>query len=105
MTQMTRHELERLTAFLTERIGAPRESGDHAGQVEPLRRQLRHSVTGIDAYLLAAESDSPAAVHLREAALDLWQGLQRLAEAWVDTPAPPAPEAAAALGADVPAAR
>ncbi|MFE2110663.1 hypothetical protein ACFXAF_33025 [Kitasatospora sp. NPDC059463] len=86
MTQMTRHELERLAAFLTERIGVPREHGDHAGEVEPLRRRLRHSVTGIDAYLVAAEADSPAAVHLRDAALDLWQGLERLADAWADAP-------------------
>ncbi|MFF7456540.1 hypothetical protein [Kitasatospora sp. NPDC008115] len=84
MTQMTRPELERLTAYLTERIGAPCESGDHAGQVEPLRRRLRHSVTGIDAYLAAVEEDSPAAVHLLPAALDLWRGLERLAEAWSD---------------------
>ncbi|MFJ8622175.1 hypothetical protein ACIRD3_04950 [Kitasatospora sp. NPDC093550] len=76
---MSRAGLERLTSLLTERIGPPRDHGTDASRVEPLRRQVRHAVTGIDAYLSAVEAGNCAAVGLREQALELWQGLERLA--------------------------
>ncbi|MFE6869174.1 hypothetical protein ACFVFS_21775 [Kitasatospora sp. NPDC057692] len=84
MSQLTREGLERLASFLTERIGPPCEEGEHASRVEPLRRQVRHAVTGIDAYLSAVEASDAAARHLHEQALGLWQGLERIADAWSD---------------------
>ncbi|GAA1383539.1 hypothetical protein GCM10009639_04000 [Kitasatospora putterlickiae] len=100
MAQLTRNELDRLTAFFAERIGTPCESGEEAGHIEPLCRQVRHAVTGIDAYLEAVETRSPAAAHLHGTALDLWQGLERLADAWAGIPVPqPAPGAAVPAGA------
>lgn len=82
MDPMSREGLQRLTSMLAERIGAPREHGDDAGRVEPLRRQVHHAVTGIDAYLSAVEEGSRTALGLRDQALDLWQGLERIASAW-----------------------
>ncbi|MEU6237498.1 hypothetical protein [Kitasatospora sp. NPDC047058] len=79
---MSREGLERLRSLLAERIGAPCEHGDDPGRVEPLRRQVRHAVTGIDAYLSAVEAGSCTAVGMRGQALDLWQGLERIASAW-----------------------
>ncbi|GAA4883034.1 hypothetical protein GCM10023235_74430 [Kitasatospora terrestris] len=96
---MSREGLERLRTVLAERIGVPVEHGPDPGRVEPLRRQVFHAVTGIDAYLTAVEAGSPAVVSLRAQAVDLWQVLLRLAaeplEAADATPAtrvpPPAP--------------
>ncbi|MGW2250229.1 hypothetical protein ACWCXH_08515 [Kitasatospora sp. NPDC001660] len=79
---MSREGLEQLRSMLAERIGAPCEHGADAGRVEPLRRQVRHAVTGIDAYLSAVEAGSRTTMGLREQALDLWQGLGRIASAW-----------------------
>ncbi|MCG6494139.1 hypothetical protein [Kitasatospora sp. A2-31] len=97
---MSREGLQRLTSLLSERIGAPRGHGENSGRVEPLRRQVRHAVTGIDAYLSAVEAGSCTAAGLRERALDLWEGLERIASAWAehDTPVPEG-------GARVPAQR
>ncbi|MCX4683019.1 hypothetical protein OG401_01630 [Kitasatospora purpeofusca] len=81
MDPISREGLARLEHLLAEHIGAPREHGENAGRVEPLRRQVRHAVTGIDAYLGAVEAGSSAA-GLRERALDLWQGLERIATAF-----------------------
>ncbi|MFF2078522.1 hypothetical protein ACFVXG_27670 [Kitasatospora sp. NPDC058162] len=79
---MSRAGLERLTAALHERIGDPSDRGEDAGRVEALRRQVRHSVTGIDAYLSAVEAGSSTTAGLREQALDLWEALERIASAW-----------------------
>ncbi|WP_406115743.1 hypothetical protein [Kitasatospora purpeofusca] len=87
---ISREGLARLEHLLAEHIGAPHEYGENAGRVEPLRRQVRHAVTGIDAYLGAVEAGS-SAVGLRERALDLWQGLERIAAAF--------PEPVAGVGA------
>ncbi|MFI8455383.1 hypothetical protein [Kitasatospora sp. NPDC085464] len=89
---MSREGLERLRSRLAERIAAPCEHGKDAGRVEPLRRQVRHAVTGIDAYLSALEAGSSTAAGLRQQALDLWHGLERIASAW------PEPDRAAADG-------
>ncbi|MFG3227125.1 hypothetical protein ACGF07_20355 [Kitasatospora sp. NPDC048194] len=78
---MSREGLERLRSLLAERIGAPREHGEDAGRVEPLRRQVHHAVTGIDAYLSAVEAGSLTVVGLHEQALDLWRSLERIAAA------------------------
>ncbi|MFJ8431321.1 hypothetical protein ACIQ9P_08470 [Kitasatospora sp. NPDC094019] len=75
---ISREGLARLEHLLAERVGAPGEHGENAGRVEPLRRQVRHAVTGIDAYLGAVEAGSSAA-GLHERALDLWHGLERIA--------------------------
>ncbi|MEV7596029.1 hypothetical protein AB0O91_01405 [Kitasatospora sp. NPDC089797] len=83
---MSRQGLERLTSELTDRIGAPCERGDNPGRVEPLRRQVHHAVTGIDAYLTAVEAGSRTSARLREQALDLWRSLERIASAWPDHP-------------------
>ncbi|MBD0694625.1 hypothetical protein BG452_02945 [Streptomyces sp. CBMA123] len=95
MDPMSREGLERLAVVLAERIGAPCESGEDAGRAEPLRRQVRHAVTGIDAYLGAVEAGSCSAVGLRERALDLWDGLERIVAAL------PAHDTAGTAGADV----
>lgn len=79
MDAMSREALERLTTALHERIGAPCAHGEDVARVEPLRRQVRHAVIGIDAYLSAVEAGNGAAVELREQALDLWVGLERIA--------------------------
>ncbi|MFG2819585.1 STAS domain-containing protein [Kitasatospora sp. NPDC048365] len=91
MDPMSREGLERLRTVLAERIGVPVEHGPDPGRVEPLRRQVLHAVTGIDAYLTAVEAGSPAVVSLRVQAVDLWQVLVRLAAE------PPEPVAAAAV--------
>ncbi|MGW4892959.1 hypothetical protein ACWEQL_11970 [Kitasatospora sp. NPDC004240] len=96
---MSREGLERLRSRLAERIGAPCEHGQDACRVEPLRRQVRHAVTGIDAYLGALEAGSGTAVGLREQALDLWRGLERIASAWPD------PDTTTAAGGALAAAR
>ncbi|MFB6890650.1 hypothetical protein ACFCX4_15185 [Kitasatospora sp. NPDC056327] len=94
MTQPSREGLERLASFLTEHVGPPCEEGEHACRVEPLQRQVRHAVTGIDAYLTAVETSDGTAKYLHEQALGLWQGLERIARGWTDTPAEPAERAA-----------
>ncbi|MER7582647.1 hypothetical protein [Kitasatospora sp. NPDC097691] len=95
---MSRDELERLRARLAERIGPPRGHGEDADPMEPLRRQVRHAVTGIDAYLTAVEAGNGTLVGLRERALDLWLGLERIVSERPDpstdpgrVPAQPAP--------------
>ncbi|MFD8706550.1 hypothetical protein ACFV1W_28770 [Kitasatospora sp. NPDC059648] len=85
---MSREGLERLRLLLAQRVGSPCEDGEDAGRVEPLRRQVYHAVTGIDAYLSAVEAGSRTVVGLRERALDLWADLERIA-----TPCP-APDSA-----------
>ncbi|MFF3072236.1 hypothetical protein ACFVSN_29700 [Kitasatospora sp. NPDC057904] len=70
MDAMSREALERLTTALHERIGAPCAHGEDVARVEPLRRQVRHAVIGMDAYLSAVEAGNGAAVELREQALD-----------------------------------
>ncbi|MGY0458924.1 hypothetical protein ACW14Y_01530 [Kitasatospora sp. cg17-2] len=92
---ISREGLARLEHLVAEHIGAPGQQGEHAGRVELLRRQVRHAVTGIDAYLGAVETGS-SAVGLRERALDLWQGLERIAAAF-----PEPATGVAAVGAPV----
>ncbi|WP_327063731.1 hypothetical protein OG715_01905 [Kitasatospora purpeofusca] len=96
MDPISREGLARLEHLLAEHIGVPCQQGEHAGRVELLRRQVRHAVTGIDAYLGAVEAGSSAA-GLRERALDLWQGLERIAAAF--------PEPAAGVGVVGPGVR
>ncbi|WP_051709052.1 STAS domain-containing protein [Streptomyces sp. NRRL S-350] len=84
---MSREGLEQLASALAERVGASCDEADHAVQVDPLRRQVRRAVTGIDAYLTAVETGSCTASGLHEQALGLWQGLERLAAAWSGAPA------------------
>ncbi|MER5352110.1 hypothetical protein ABT093_17490 [Kitasatospora sp. NPDC002551] len=98
MTHLSREGLERLAAFLTERIGPPCEEGEHASRVEPLRRQVRHAVMGVDAYLTAVEAGDGTARHLHEQALGLWHGLERIAAAWPGAPGVPVTEDAVPLG-------
>lgn len=81
LNPMDRQGLERLSGLLAERIGAPCGQGADAGHVDPLRRQVHHAVTGIDAYLSAVEAGSRSATHLHAQARDLWEGLERLASA------------------------
>ncbi|MFJ9773653.1 hypothetical protein ACIRVF_20810 [Kitasatospora sp. NPDC101157] len=76
---MSREGLERLRLLLAERVGTPPGQGEDARRVEPLRRQVYHAVTGIDAYLSAVEAGSSTVVGLRERALDLWADLERIA--------------------------
>ncbi|MFJ6382568.1 hypothetical protein ACIQI7_21505 [Kitasatospora sp. NPDC092039] len=101
MNRISREGLDRLAAALAERIGAPREPCGDAHPVEPLRRQVRHAVTGIDAYLSAVEAGSGSAPGLHQRALDLWETLERLASTF---PEPDPTEPAASEGrARVPA--
>ncbi|GAA2787088.1 hypothetical protein GCM10010441_10180 [Kitasatospora paracochleata] len=79
MDPMSREGLARLRSVLAERIGPPREHGEDAGRVVPLRRQVHHAVAGIEAYLSAVEAGSGTVAGLREQALDLWLGLERIA--------------------------
>ncbi len=79
MDPMSREGLERLRLLLAERVGSPCEHGEEAARVEPLRRQVYHAVTGIDAYLSAVEAGSSTVVGLRERAQDLWADLERIA--------------------------
>ncbi|WP_158834891.1 hypothetical protein [Streptomyces sp. NRRL S-350] len=97
---MNRQALERLTSLLAERIGASGESAEDRSRIELLRRQVSHAVTGMDAYLSAVEAGSSTVVGLREQALDLWQGLERIASAW---PEPGTGAAASAAEVRVPA--
>ncbi|MFF2121262.1 STAS domain-containing protein [Kitasatospora sp. NPDC058184] len=77
---MSRHGLERLRSRLVDCLGPPREGGrDPRTCGEPLCRQVRHAVTGVDAYLTALEEGSRTAAGLHERALDLWQDLERIA--------------------------
>ncbi|MFJ9775752.1 hypothetical protein ACIRVF_31685 [Kitasatospora sp. NPDC101157] len=87
---MNRESLERLRLLLAARIGAPHERGEDAGRVEPLRRQVHHALTGIDAYLTAVDTGSCTAVGLRERAQDLWNGLERIASTWPEQDTVPA---------------
>ncbi|MFE7595213.1 STAS domain-containing protein [Kitasatospora sp. NPDC057512] len=77
---MSRQGLERLRSRLVDCLEPPREGG-HAPRTraEPLCRQVRHAVTGVDAYLTALEEGSRTAAGLRERALDLWQDLEHIA--------------------------
>ncbi|MFH9354522.1 hypothetical protein [Kitasatospora sp. NPDC017646] len=96
---MSREGLERLRVLLVARIGAPCEHGEDAGRIEPLRRQVQQSLTGIDAYLAAAETGSCTTVGLRERAQDLWNGLERLARAWPEQDTAPVVDDAARVPA------
>ncbi|WP_407991826.1 hypothetical protein [Kitasatospora sp. CMC57] len=87
---MTRESLDELAAFLAERIGEPAEDGTDPQRVEPLRRQLRHAVVGIEAYLAAVDAGSSAVVHLRRQADDLWDTLEQIAARWPRTTVLPA---------------
>ncbi|MFI9320202.1 hypothetical protein ACIGXI_10525 [Kitasatospora aureofaciens] len=97
---MSREGLERLRLLLVARIGAPCEHGEEAGRIEPLRRQVQQALTGIDAYLAADETGScTTTIGLRERAQDLWNGLERLACAWLDQDTAPVVDNAARVPA------
>ncbi|MFF2950439.1 STAS domain-containing protein [Kitasatospora sp. NPDC057965] len=83
MDPMSRQGLERLTSVLAERLGPHCEGGDEGvcTCVDPLRRQVRRSITGIDAYLVSLEAGGRTVAGLRERALDLWRYLERIASA------------------------
>ncbi|MGE7437660.1 hypothetical protein [Kitasatospora sp. NPDC001175] len=93
MDSLTRDNLETLAGFLYDRIGRPRENGDQTCQVEPLRRTVRHAVTGLEAYLTASESSQGTLGYQQDTADELWESLERIASRWRDqrapTPAPP----------------
>lgn len=97
MEPMRREGLEQLRSLLADRIGAPYERmvRPRAGRS---RCVLRHATTAVDAYLSAVEAGNCTAVGLREQALDLWQGLERIASAW-PRPGTLAGEARCALAA------
>ncbi|MGE7439727.1 hypothetical protein [Kitasatospora sp. NPDC001175] len=88
MDSLTRYNLETLAGFLYDRIGRPSENGDQTCQVEPLRRMVRHAVTGLEAYLAASASRQGILDYRQDTADELWESLERIASRWRDKPAP-----------------
>ncbi|WP_354638038.1 hypothetical protein [Kitasatospora camelliae] len=96
---LTRDGLDRLTAFLYDRVPttACRGNGHHgtAPHVEPRRRSIELAVAGIEAYLQLAELHDGGRPHrwpgldqARTHAEALWTDLEDLASQWSAQPSP-----------------
>ncbi|WP_030245954.1 hypothetical protein [Streptomyces sp. NRRL S-350] len=90
MAAPNRDGLDRLVGILTARLGPFLDDDAHPRLLTPALRSVRHAVIGVDAYLVAVQSGSPAAAHLAAQAEGLWQSLVEVAASWPDPP-PPAP--------------
>ncbi|MFE7524602.1 hypothetical protein ACFU7Y_02645 [Kitasatospora sp. NPDC057542] len=88
MDSLTRDHLEALAGFPYDRIGRHHENGDQTCQVEPLRRMVRHAVTGHEACLAAGESRQGTLDHQQDTATELGESLERFASCRRGQPAP-----------------
>lgn len=88
MAAPNRDGLDRLVGLLTARLGPFLDDDAHPGLLTPALRSVRHAVIGVDAYLTAVQSGSPAAAHLAHQAEGLWQALVGAAADWPDPPSP-----------------